>query len=208
MGPVGTTARVRAAYAFGVLAGRSARQVSPSALQGAGIALLQMIVDDNRRTRIAGSRVAGYVFAAPIDGGPAPVRPNGLAGALVQQLNQPNDDEQEAAMEALGLLREIAVLPTLTDVYQRARSRNDGDAAAAALEALTRIGDPSTRPLVAALAGDSWGSRRDEAGLVVAYARARFLQDGSVDRLRDATDDRRLGARARAYLAELGQPVP
>jgi len=208
MGPVGSEARVRSAYAFGVLAGRSARQVPAGELMGAGIALLQMIVSDNRDSRMAGCRVAGHVFAAPIDGGPPPPRPAGLAEAIVLQLNQPRADEQAAAMEALGLLGEIAVVPRLTDAYQRARAGNDRRLAGAALEALTRIGDASSQPLVEALVDDTWGDRRDDTGLVVAFARERFLKDGSVSRLHAAASDRRLGPRARAYLLELGAPIP
>ena len=73
MGPVGNVPRVRNAYAFGVLAGRSARTVAPGELAGAGIALISMVVSDDRSTRVAGSRVAGRVFATPVDGGPLPV---------------------------------------------------------------------------------------------------------------------------------------
>jgi hypothetical protein len=43
---------------------------------------------------------------------------------------------------------------------------------------------------------------------VVAYARQRFLNDGSRARLEAARDDRELGPAARTYLAELGPPVP
>lgn len=208
MGPVGDAARVRSAYAFGVLAGRSGRHVPPGELAGAGIALLQMVVSDSRRSRIAGCRVAGRVFAAPIDGGPPPARPTGLTEALVQRLNQPHAAEQAAAMEALGLLGETAVVPALMDIYERARARNNRSMAGSALEALTRIGDARSTLLVEALATDGWGDRDDDTGLVVAFARARFLKDGSASRLEAAAAHRRLGARARAYLAELGAAVP
>ena len=48
MGPVGSVPRVRNAYAFGVLAGRSARGVAPGELAGAGVALIPMVVSDDR----------------------------------------------------------------------------------------------------------------------------------------------------------------
>ncbi|MCC7124188.1 MAG: hypothetical protein IT178_05025, partial [Acidobacteria bacterium] len=96
MGPVGTTARVRNAYAFGVLAGRSARTVPPGELAGAGIALLQMIAEDDRRARIAGVRVAGLVFAAPVDGGPPPMRPRGLDEGVLLMLNATDARERLA----------------------------------------------------------------------------------------------------------------
>ena len=208
MGPVGDAARVRNAYAFGVLAGRSARHVPASELMGAGVALLQMIVSDDRGSRIAGCRVAGRAFATPVDGAPPPVRPAGLAEAIVLQLNQANGAEQAAAMEALGLLGETSVVPALTDTYQRARARNDRRMAGSALEALARIGDPSSAALVEALAQDSWGDRDDATGLVVAFARERYLKDGSRRRLEAAAAHRSLGPGARAYLTELAAPPP
>lgn len=208
MGPVGDAARARSAYAFGVLAGRSGRHVPAGELAGAGIALLQMIVSPDRRVRVAGCRVSGHVFATPIDGGPPPARPVGLAEAITGRLGQPHEDEQAAAIEALGLLGERGGVPVLTDVYQQARSRNRRRLAGTALEALTRIAHPATVPLAQALVGDPWGDRDDVAGLAVAFARERFLEDGSARRLEAALSDRRLGSKARAYLVELGRTVP
>jgi hypothetical protein len=208
MGPVGALPRVRNAYAFGVLAGRSARTVPPGELAGAGVALIAMLVDEDRRTRIAGSRVAGRVFAAAIDGGPDPVRPAGLEQAIMQLLNASDKREQAAAMEALGLLRETAALATLTDIYTRARTGNDRKLAGGALEALARINDPQSASIVRELMTDPWGDRQDATGLAVAFARERYLHDGSVARLQAAAADRDLGPRARAYLAELGMPPP
>ena len=207
MGPVGSVPRVRNAYAFGVLAGRSARTVAPGELAGAGIALITMVVSDDRSTRIAGSRVAGRTFAAPIDGGPPPVRPTGLVEAVVTLLNATDEREQAAAMEALGLLRETAALPSLTEFYTRHRAKNR-QMAGTALEALVRIGEPQSAALVKELATDGWGDRKDATGLIAAYARERYLKDGSVKVLQDAAADRTLGPRARAYLAELGLPTP
>ena len=208
MGPVGPRARARNAYAFGVLAGRSGRNVPLGELAGAGIALLQMIADADRNTRIAGTRVAGRAFAAPLDGKPAASRPSGLEQAVLLMLNVPNPDEQAAGMEAIGLLGETAAVPTLTELYRAYRERDNRRMAGTALEALVRIGQPQTEALVRGLADDAWGAKNDAAGLVVAFARQRFLNDGSRARLEAARDDRDLGAAARAYLAELGPPVP
>jgi hypothetical protein len=208
MGPVGDAARVRNAYAFGVLAGRSARPVPAGELAGAGVALLNMIVSEDRNTRIAGSRVAGRVYATPIDGGPMPVRPKGLLEAVVLLLNATNEREQMAGMEAVGLLGETAALPSLTDIYTRSRAANKRDMAGAALEAIVRIGSAQSAPLVGGLATDSWGDRDDATGLTVAFARERYLKDGSATRLQEAATDRKLGPQARAYLAELGLPTP
>jgi hypothetical protein len=208
MGPVGPRARARNAYAFGVLAGRSGRNVPLGELAGAGIALLQMIADEDRNTRIAGIRVAGRAFATPLDGKPAAARPIGLEQAVLLMLNVANPDEQAAGMEAIGLLGETAAVPTLTELYRAYRERDKRRMAGAALEALVRIGHPQTEPLVRSLVDDAWGAKNDATGLVVAFARQRFLNDGSRARLEAARDDRDLGPAARAYLAELGPPVP
>jgi hypothetical protein len=61
--------RIDAAYAFAILAGRSGRAASPQELTAAGEALIQMIHSEDRRSRIAGARVAGRVFAAPVGRG-------------------------------------------------------------------------------------------------------------------------------------------
>jgi hypothetical protein len=208
MGPVGNTARVRNAYAFGVLAGRSGRPVPPGELSGAGIALLQMMVADDRNTRVAGARVAGLVFAAPIDGQPAPPRPRGLTEGAVLMLNAAHEDEQLAALEACGLLRETAAVPMITELYRRGRTTNNRRLAGGALEALARIGDPQSAEVARELVGDGFATRNDAASLAAAFARERFLKDGSAARLREAADDTSLSARARAYLAELGTPLP
>ncbi|MGE0464224.1 MAG: HEAT repeat domain-containing protein [Vicinamibacterales bacterium] len=207
MGPVGNAARVRNAYAFGVLAGRSARHVPPAELAGAGVALVQMLASDHRPSRVTASRVAGYVFAAPIDGLPPPMRPAGLLEGVFNLFNSGNEAEQLAAMEAIGLLRETAAVPALIERFSRWRERERRQAGAA-LEALARIGDPQAADLVRSLADDPWADRDDAAGLAAAFAREKYLHDGSVKRLQEATSDRSLGPRARSYLAELGVPVP
>jgi len=208
MGPIGPKTRVKNAYAFGVLAGRSGRNVPVGGAAGAGVTLLQMITAEERSVRIAGTRVAGFVFAAPIDGKAAPQRPNGLVEAVLLALNMQNPDEQAAAMEATGLLGETAAVPTLTELYRAYRERNNRPMAGRALEALARIGHPQAAPLAQALATDDWGDKSDFAGFAAAYARERYLQDGSRTRLDAAKDSKTFGAQVRAYLAELGQPRP
>lgn len=208
MGPVGSSSRVRCTYAFGVLAGRSGRHVPPGPMQGAGIALIQMMNTDDTRVRVAAARVAGRVFAAPIDGAPAPQRPSGLEAALMVLLNESREDEQLAAIEALGMLREIAAVPTLVERYTDSRARNRDELAAATLLALARIGDPAAEPLVRELVKEDWAANDDEMGMAAAYARARFLKDGSAARLKAELEDDRLGTIARVYLEELGIREP
>ncbi len=200
--------RVAAAYAFGLLAGRSGRAASPQELTAAGEALLRMIGSDDRRTRIAGARVAGRVFAAPYDrSGVAPIAPAGITEALFTLLNQDREIEQLAAMDALGLLRQPSAVASLTERYYFYRDRNKRASAGGALEALARIGDPSTAGIVKLLVADRWAAGNDPTALAVAFARERMLKDGSIAVIQQALDDRRRN-QARGYLAELGASVP
>lgn len=201
--------RVAAAYAFGILAGRSASAAAPAELAAAGQALVQMIGSDDRRARIAGARVAGRVLAAPFTPGsrrlPAPV---GLSEALFALLNQSNEHEQLAAMDALGLIRETQAVAALTERYTFYRNDRKRALAGGALEALARIGDASTVELVKAVAVDRWAEGRDATALAVAFARERLLTDGSIVTIQQAVTDKSRAVQARAYLQELGAPVP
>ena len=49
-----------------------------------------MIAVEDRRSRIAGARVAGRVFAVPFDGAPSAVTTPACAEALFALLNQPD----------------------------------------------------------------------------------------------------------------------
>lgn len=196
--------RIAAAYAFGILAGRSGRAASPPELAAAGHTLVQMIGDAARRHRIAGARVAGRVFALPFDA-PAPmVLPPGLIDALFAQLNRDDEIDQLVAMDALGLTRTMTAVTALTERYFFYRSAGRRALAGGALEALVRIGDPSTIDIVRVLASDRWSEGRDATALAVAFARQRMLGDGSVARIREALDDRSRRVQALGYLAELG----
>jgi hypothetical protein len=116
--------------------------------------------------------------------------------------------DQLVAMDALGQLREVGATRALTERYRYYRDRNRRALAGGALEALARIGDASTIPLVRELVTDRWSDGRDPTALAVAFARERMLRDGSIAVIRQALDDRSRRAQARGYLAELGSPVP
>jgi hypothetical protein len=201
--------RIDAAYAFGILAGRSGRSASPQELSAAGQALVLMMNSGDRRTRIAGARVAGRVFAAPTDrSGTRPAPPSGTTDALFALLNEEGEPEQLAAMDAFGLLRETSAVTSLTERYRHYRDRNQRALAGGALEALARIGDPSSVALVRELAGDRWAQGRDATALAVVFAREKLLQDGSIALIQQALGDKSRRGQARGYLAELGAPVP
>ena len=216
--------RIAAAYAFGILAGRGAPDVEPGELTAAGRALLQMIESQDRKTRIVGARVAGRVFAVPFESaasakastsakttadksaGQAGAVPRGTIAALYQMWNGSNDTEQLAAMDALGQLRERGALAALAERYNFYRDEKKRTLAGGAVEAMARIGDPSSAEFVKRLAADPWAEGKDATALAVVFARARLLKDGSITVLRQALDDKKLHGQARGYLAELGFP--
>ena len=199
--------RINAAFAFGILAGRSGRAASPQELAAAGQALVQMLNAEDRRSRIAGARVAGRILAVPFEARTAAPAP-GIAEGLFALLNQPDEADQLAAMDAMGLLRLSSAVTSLTERYQFYRTANRRALAGGALEALARIGDPSSIAIVRAAAADTWSSGRDATALAVAFARERVLKDGSIAIVRQALDDRARRAQAMGYLAELGFAAP
>ena len=200
--------RIAAAYAFGILAGKSSPDVAPGELTAAGRALLQMIESQDRRTRIVGARVAGRVFAVPFETKATGTVPRGLVEALFQMWNSSNDTEQLAAMDALGQLRERGALTPLTERYNFYRDAKKRALAGGAIEAMARIGDPFSAEFVKRLAADPWAEGNDATALAVAFARERLLKDGSITVLRQAMDDKKRHGQARGYLAELGFPLP
>lgn len=204
----GGSDQIAGAYAFGILAGRSGRAASAQELAAAGQSLVMMIGAGDRRTRIAGARVSGRLFAAPFDRTPRPAVPPGMVDALFALLNQENEIEILAAMDAIGQLREISAASSLTERYRYYRTANKRALAGGALEALARIGDLSTVAIVRELAGDRWADGRDPTALAVAFARERMLRDGSIAMIRQAVDDKSRRSQARGYLAELGAAVP
>jgi hypothetical protein len=205
----GGNERIDGAYAFGILAGRSGRAASPQELASAGPALVAMIGAADRRSRIAGARVAGRLFAVSFDPAVAPPPPPaGLIDALYALLNLDDEIDQLVAMDALGQLREVGAARSLTERYRYYRDRNRRALAGGALEALTRIGDGSTIQIVRELVSDRWADGRDATALAVSFARERMLRDGSIAVIRAALNDRARRDQARLYLAELGAAVP
>jgi hypothetical protein len=200
--------RADAAFAFAVLAGRSGRAASPQELAAAGQALVVMIASADRRARVTGARASGRLFAAPFErSGARPPVPVGMTDGLFALLNRDSQIEQLAAMDAIGLLREASAVGSLSERYQFYRQSGSRALAGAALEALARIGDPSSVAIVRQLTGDKWAEGKDATSLAVAFARERLLKDGSIATIQQALEDKRRN-QARGYLAELGASVP
>lgn len=199
--------RINAAFAFGILAGRSGRAASPQELAAAGQALAQMLVSSDRRSRIAGARVSGRIFAVPFNT-PSTAATSGLVEPLFGMLNQEQEVEQLAAMDALGLMRVSTAVTSLNERYRFYRDAKKRALAGGALEAIARIGDTSAVSIVKELTADPWASGRDATALAVAFARERMLKDGSAATIREAVNERSRRAQAVGYLAELGVAVP
>ena len=201
--------QIDGAYAFGILAGRSGHAAAAQELDAAGQSLVQMLHSEDLRSRIAGARVAGRVFAASFERPVArPAVTASLVDALFGMLNQDAEIEQLAAMDALGLLREATAVASLTERYQYYRDRRKRALAGGAIEALARIGDGSSIELVKQLIGDRWFDGRDATALAVTFARERLLKDGSIAAIQQALNDKSRRNQARGYLAELGAAVP
>lgn len=201
--------QIEAAYAFGILAGRGGRAASPQELAAAGQALVALIASGDGRARIAGARVAGRVFAAPYDrSGVRPIVSPGMTQALFTLLNEDREIDQLAAMDALGLLREPSAVGSLTERYYFYRDGGKRALGGGALEALARIGDPSSTEIVKLLLADKWADGKDATALAVSFARERLLKDGSIAVIQQALGDKSRRDQARGYLAELGAPAP
>lgn len=200
--------RTAAAFAFAMLAGRSGRAAGPQELAAAGQMLVLMMSADDRRTRVAGARASGRLYAAPLDGTSIAAPPAGMVEAVFALLNRSSEIEQLAAMDAIGLMRVQSAVTSVTERYHFYRDGGQRALAGGALEALARIGDPSSVELARSLGADRWCEGRDATALACAFARERLLKDGSLAMIRAAAEDRSRRWQARSYLTELGVPVP
>ncbi|MCA1586437.1 MAG: hypothetical protein LC791_17250 [Acidobacteria bacterium] len=197
--------RLHAAYTFAILATSKQGLVSDSAVVAARGALGEMLADSAHDVRLAAIGVAARVFRSSPHG-PPPVPsplPEPLIEGLIAAMNQSDLREQTAAMQALGHARETRALEALTERFSFHRAQGPRELAVAALDALARLAHPASSDMVRALASDPWAANGDPYTAVL-FARERLLHDGSSETLKKVASDRRLGARARDYLAELG----
>ena len=222
-------ARVEATYALGILAQVEGQPGPEHAAVSA--ALAARLGDPEPAARAAAARAAGRVFrrcTAPCAGADI----ERLGDALVHSLNDPDQAVVMAVLEGISELRFERAVQALTDLYNYEKK---GPVALATLDALGRIGHPSSAPLFRAAltrkeaaaqraaveglarAGDKEGvasaavtlakQRNSEVALGVAFAQQRVGESSRLDRLIEAAGGIGTYLQSQDYLIELGPPV-
>jgi HEAT repeat protein len=182
-----TTPRValEALYAFGTLAPQSGGAERRELLRASGPDLAAMLGAPDQGVRFAAIRVLGRLFEKRPQDDPIETT---VGDAVITALNEKDRPMREAAIQTLGAMRYERAVQALTDLYQYFRR---GDLAGTTLDALARIGHPSSVPLfTAALTG------KDSAFKAIAIE--------GLARTRDATN---LAAIEAALAGERGDSV-
>ena len=235
MGDLDLEVRRHAASAFAVLAGARPATVPEPTMAVAERALLVMLGAVEPDARITAARVAGRLYRASLPGaapgGARPV-PAAVGDRLIALLNQPTELERLVAMEALGLAREDRAVAALAERHTYHRRAGPALERAATLDALSRLGHPSSVPFLAEALNDRWDAvrqigyeglarsrARDQAAvhlgrstadrsanvrLAQADARERLLADGALDEIVEGLRSSRQRSQAEGYLLELG----
>ena len=192
--------------------------VPPPAGAAAEASLAANLRDPDDGVRAAAARVAGAVRAAS------------LGDALVAAMNDPREDVQLAAMRALGDIGEKRASRALRERFVHDQR---GPGAAAALDGLARLADPSSQPVffqevlskdaelrraafeglarlgdvaaIRAVEARTGGERDRTVRLARAFALARDAGRG-LPELTAAVGDDRHAEQVMAYLVELGRP--
>jgi len=211
-------------YAFGVLSASPSGAARRELLRASGPDIAALIGSVDPAVRYAAVRVMGRMFARRA--GDDAIEST-VGDAVISALNDGDRSVKTAAMEALGAMRYDRAVQALSDLFQYF---GKGDSAAAALDALARIGNPASAPLFAAQLASKTSSlrgiaieglarsgdaskmadvqvaiasdRNDGIALAGAFAVA-MLANGSVDPIADALTKSKLRDQARQYLIEL-----
>ncbi len=129
---------VEAMYAFGALANETPAADRPAVLSQSGPILAASIGAIDPMLRLAAIRVIGRVFARRTDD--APIE-EVVGDAIISALNDREATIQQTAMWALGVMKYDRAVQGLNELF---RYHQRGPLAAAALDALARIGHPSS----------------------------------------------------------------
>jgi len=238
MGDRNAGVRRQAAAAFAVLAARRPADVPADAASVAERALVVMLGAPEPAVRITAARVAGRFYGAPLDSDgtlAARALPVTVGDALIALLNQPTEIERLVAMESLGLARDVRAVSALTERHAYHVRNGPRLERAATLDALARIGHPSSLVLFTAALEDGWDAvrqlgyeglarttdregasstlgarprdRRVHVALAHAFAYARLQADEGLAEIIEALGPSATRAQARGYLLELGAAV-
>ena len=173
-----TQAQAAAAFALGPLAVWP-RPVPPELVRS----LLEAVDDANQKVRVEAIYALGTIVHPPLSADATPqlikaldhydpairaaaARVIGRLGvtaagdALIKAMNDSNSGVRFAAMRALGAVHDASAVQALTEQFT---FYDKGDGAAAALDALARIADPSSVPLFNARLSDKDPDRRRAA---------------------------------------------
>ena len=220
---------LEALYAFGTLAVQPGGAARRERLRASAPLLTALTGAADPALRYAALRVIGRVFERrrqddPID--------QAVGDALITALNDRDRTLKIAAMQALGSMRYERSVQALIELHQYYRK---GDEAAAALDALARIGHPSALPLFTAQLqtrnsllrstaiegiarlGDrtklseidkaTGGERNDVVLLAGAFASV-LLGNSPIDAIAEALAKPKLRDQARQYLVEIAAGRP
>ncbi len=231
-----TQVRFEATYVLGVLGPPVARIGAFPGGKAAVDGLMRLLHDPEPSIRLAATHVLGRLVGAarqyPEQNPELMALRQTVGDQIVAGLNDPDAYQRLASMRALGELRHDRGVQALMDQLAYYKK---GDAAVAALEALSRIAHPSSLSLMTAMleardpqlrrfavegiarAGDrtamaSLESRvgRDRSGpvkLALAFARQKAGGASQADEIVPALKSRTLQAQAWDYLVELGPEV-
>jgi HEAT repeat protein len=215
---------LEALYAFGALGIEPGGATRRELLRVAGPDLAAMLGVPNPQMRYAALRVIGRLFEWRVND--APIEQT-VGDAVISALNDKDRVFRMAAMQALGAMRYNRGVQALTDLFTYF---GKGDLAEASLDAIARIGHPSSAALLTsqlsskslalkmiaieglARVGDPGNAaaidaalkseRNDALQLAGSFASA-ALAKGSIAPIVEAIQKPRIHEQARAYLAEL-----
>ena len=215
---------LEAVYAFGALGGEPNGRARRELLRVSGPDLGALVGASDPAMRYAAVRVLGRVFAKRAHDDPIDQM---IGDAIITALNDGDRAVKSGAMQALGTMRYERGVQSLTDLFQ---FYGDRAAAAVALDALARIGHPTSAPVfIGQLSGKGSARRavaieglgrigdasklpaihravdadRNDAVMLSGVFASALLVNTPIDRIADALTRPRLRAQARQYLIEL-----
>ena len=166
--------------------------VPPPVSSSAAFELQASLSDRDPAVRIAAARALGRLR----------VRSAGIA--LVGRVNDEILDVRLASMRALGDLRETSAVPALTDQFE---FYVKGIAGRAALDALARIGDPSSAPLFEAQTDSGYPAHRQSSYEGLARTGTAKVTASRIEGALASERDKRVRLAMSFALASAGRPI-